>query len=377
MYSHCLFCQSDLGRNERIDVFPVGATLAFDGERGRLWVVCPACRRWNLTLLEERWEAIEACERLFRGARLRVSTEQVGMARLPDGLDLIRIRRPLRPEMAAWRYGRALLERRGRGMAPLLGLGGTAAATAGTLATVGVAAMPLVVSVGLAGLLGTLILGGMGPDHALWGRTVDERLKDAAWSLRAPDGGPLALKGQLSSAQVRLNPAAPDGWELALHMWPEAYQGSTVRVRRDASPEEYGDAFRNHTHTLRGPDALHAAAVILRSANRFGASRRTLRAATAELERAPSAARYFATAEQRRAREGWAHSALWDMPAPMRLAMEMASHEGAERRAMEGDLAELETRWREAEEIAAVADRLAVPAATEARIARWRAGGRG
>jgi hypothetical protein len=41
-----------------------------------------------------------------------------------------------------------------------------------------------------------------------------------------------------------------------------------------------------------------------------------------------------------------------------RLALEMAVHEDAERRAMEGELAGLEAMWREAEEIAALADGL-------------------
>ena len=63
MYSTCIFCQQSLGRNEAIERFPVGRRLAFDEAKGRLWVVCRKCERWNLTPLEERWEAIEECER--------------------------------------------------------------------------------------------------------------------------------------------------------------------------------------------------------------------------------------------------------------------------------------------------------------------------
>jgi hypothetical protein len=40
------------------------------------------------------------------------------------------------------------------------------------------------------------------------------------------------------------------------------------------------------------------------------------------------------------------------------LALELALHEETERRAMEGELASLEAMWREAEEIAGIADRL-------------------
>ena len=45
-----------------------------------------------------------------------------------------------------------------------------------------------------------------------------------------------------------------------------------------------------------------------------------------------------------------------------RLALEMALHEETERRAMEGELAMLEDAWREAEEIAAIADSMFLPA---------------
>ena len=105
MYSTCIFCQQGLGRNEAIEHFPVGRRLAFDEAKGRLWVVCRKCERWNLTPLEERWEAIEECQRAFAATRMRVSTDHIGLARLKEGLELVRIGEPKRPEMAAWRYG--------------------------------------------------------------------------------------------------------------------------------------------------------------------------------------------------------------------------------------------------------------------------------
>ncbi|WP_396207701.1 hypothetical protein, partial [Gemmatimonas sp.] len=114
MFSTCFHCTTDLGRNEAFERFPVGSRLAFDGRQGRLWVVCRGCGRWNLSPLEERWEAIEAMEERFRGTKLRVSTDQVGLARLREGVDLIRIGEPQRPEMAAWRYGDQFGQRRKR-----------------------------------------------------------------------------------------------------------------------------------------------------------------------------------------------------------------------------------------------------------------------
>ena len=50
----------------------------------------------------------------------------------------------------------------------------------------------------------------------------------------------------------------------------------------------------------------------------------------------------------------------------------MALHEEAERRAMAGELDQLERAWREAEEIAAIADDLLVPRSILDQIAQWR-----
>src|SRR5918992_336935 len=111
MYSACLFCNANLGENDQLPTFPVGRRIAFDEAKGRLWVVCARCARWNLTPLEERWEALEACERLYRGTRLRVSTDNVGLAQLRSGLELVRIGPALYPEIASWRYGTRLLQR--------------------------------------------------------------------------------------------------------------------------------------------------------------------------------------------------------------------------------------------------------------------------
>ena len=60
--------------------------------------------------------------------------------------------------------------------------------------------------------------------------------------------------------------------------------------------------------------------------------------------------------------EGWMR--LSEDPAPLRLALEMAPHEETERRALHGELALLEAAWRQAEEIAAIADRLALHGTT-------------
>src|SRR6185295_4095996 len=53
-----------------------------------------------------------------------------------------------------------------------------------------------------------------------------------------------------------------------------------------------------------------------------------------------------------------------------RLALEMCLHEDDERRALEGELTELEQRWKDAEEIAALADNLFVSREVEVRVER-------
>src|SRR5262245_28778465 len=97
MFHTCIFCNSNLGSNEIVEPFPVGRRLAFDAGQGRLWVVCKSCNRWNLSPVEERWEAIEECERFYRDTPTRLSTENIGLARLREGLELVRIGQPQRP----------------------------------------------------------------------------------------------------------------------------------------------------------------------------------------------------------------------------------------------------------------------------------------
>ena len=144
MYSACIHCHAALGSNESIEAFPTGRRLSFDPAKGRLWVICPGCRRWNLTPLEERWEAIEECERHFRDTRLRVSTDEVGLARVRSGVELVRIGRPLRGEMAAWRYGDQFGRRRRSALIKVgIGAGVVGAALIGGVAAGVITGVPL------------------------------------------------------------------------------------------------------------------------------------------------------------------------------------------------------------------------------------------
>ena len=148
VYRTCIFCHKHFGSNRVVEAFPVWRRLAFDAAKGRLWVVCGKCRCWNLTPLEERWEAVEECERLYRGTRMRASTGNIGIARHAEGLELVRTGKPQRPEFAAWRYGDHLNERRRHAIVT------TVAAVGGGLAMFPVLAAlpPLVPGIAVSGL---------------------------------------------------------------------------------------------------------------------------------------------------------------------------------------------------------------------------------
>ena len=61
---------------------------------------------------------------------------------------------------------------------------------------------------------------------------------------------------------------------------------------------------------------------------------------------------------------------LKNLPTAGRLALEMATHEDSERRALEGELHILEEAWKEAEEIAGIADDMFLPASIDEDLAR-------
>ena len=89
MFTTCAFCSGRLDGDGGPSGLGVGRRLAFDEWKARLWVVCPRCGQWNLTPFEERWDAVETAERLFRDTPRRVQGEQIGLARVPEGLELV------------------------------------------------------------------------------------------------------------------------------------------------------------------------------------------------------------------------------------------------------------------------------------------------
>ncbi|HUQ80629.1 MAG TPA: hypothetical protein VM076_05820 [Gemmatimonadaceae bacterium] len=330
MYSTCIFCHSALEANDAIEHFPVGRRLAFDAERGRLWVVCRKCRQWNLTPTEERWEAIEECERFYRDTKLRVSTDQIGLARLASGVELVRIGRPERPEFAAWRYGDQLGRRR---------------RTAIVRATIGFGALGAVVIGGAAAGVG---IGAFGWLIGQAGERIVSGAPDRVVArLHLPDTGDVTIKGKHLN-RLHLLSAGEEGlWRLGL-------------------------PHKKQIVTLHGQPAVQALAKLLPQLNRFGGSRERVKEAVALIENEADPLKFFDVAARQAA--GRSKPKIASLPEATRLALEMAAHEDSERRALEGELALLEQAWKDAEEVAAIADNMFLPSFVEDWMRKHRKG---
>ena len=112
MYTSCLVCATPFEANEQLEHLPHGQRLAFDPARGRLWAVCRTCRRWSLTPIEDRWEALEELEKLVKDkARLLSKTDNIALLR-SGPLEIVRVGKAELTEEAWWRYGRELTSRK-------------------------------------------------------------------------------------------------------------------------------------------------------------------------------------------------------------------------------------------------------------------------
>lgn len=344
MYSTCLFCHEDLKTNDVVEHFPVGRRLAFDASKGRLWVVCRKCERWNLTPLEERWEAIEECERLFSSTRLRVSTDNIGLAKLREGLELVRIGSALRPEMAAWRYG----DQFGRRRRNHLIVSGAGVAVVGGILILGPAT-------------GIIAGGGWGMWQAVNALHGVYEKRRARISLRLPGEDRVVTLRKNHLEHTALTKDAERGWMLNLSYDP---RGTWDLGGRSWEMLE-----------IRGEAAIRVAGQVLPKINAAGARAGQVQDAVRLLERHADPLDFFAhqarpaLTARRYGRQTERAAAIAKFPLEVRLALEMAAHEEQERRALEGELALLEAAWREAEEVARIADDMFLPESATRRLA--------
>ncbi len=329
MYVHCMFCRVHLASNEVIEHFPIGRRLAFDAAKGRLWVVCRTCTRWNLTPLEERWEAIEDCERVFATVRTRVSTEQIGLARTREGLELVRIGSPLRPEFAAWRYGDQF-GRRWRHHAMVMG--GTGAILVGAA----VAGPMLGIAAGVSGAI-------LGTGVRRWSRSRDR-------IARVPTGS------------------------RSIHRFVEVHRHHLDKAHLYRSEDRKGLALDLPTDqgvwTLENDRALGALRQLMPAINVGGARSADVQDAVAAIERRGDPMHFVLAIA---GSKPWnASGNLATMQSAFRLGLEMAVNEESERAALEGELSALHESWKGAEEIASISDNMFVPAWIERFIEEHR-----
>ena len=345
MWSHCIVCAAGLGENEDVEAFPIGQRLAYDASKGRLWVVCPQCGRWNLTPLEERWEAVEVLERLWEQTTSRAATEHIALGSLPSGMRIVRVgKSAAEREYAFWRWGR-------RGASRYL-----KPVVYGGVALVGVVAgltvlPPVAAAVGVAmsahasllaylyrqGLMATGMVDHSGNTtvlkrHDLLNAGMNPRDDDLGWSIHLQRAGYTEVERPfLWTTQTQREQ----------HFYWTEYTGSRAQaIARRAFP------VLNARHAT---DAVVTDAMSLIAA--AGGPGTYLRTAAAQKPRWVKFRHY---------------------PTPMRLALEMVLFEEDERRALEGELQQLEGAWREAEDLAAISDNLIEPAGWANEKARLR-----
>jgi hypothetical protein len=116
---------------------------------------------------------------LFHDARKRVSTDNIGLAKLSEGLELVRIGEPQRPEFAAWRYGDQFGRRRTKAI--LMGVG--AAAVGGGIIIAGASA-------------GILSGGGWGIYQGVNGLIEVARKKRRLAIVTTPNGDRVTVRGE-------------------------------------------------------------------------------------------------------------------------------------------------------------------------------------
>lgn len=372
MYSTCTFCYAALGTNDLLETFSVSRRVAFDPLKGCLWAICRHCARWNLAPIEERWEAVDECERRFRATSLRYSSGSIGLAWLRGDVELIRVGPALRPEVAAWRYGRVLTRRRSIGTRTLEGLATTIAQAARALA---VSQRPwrdprAALAQTLLALYGNRVLDlvhlptSSAPTHSdvpvavirfrhLARAALVRPEQGIPWALRLPhDHGVITIEGDEGVRTAARVLAVINGTERGGGFSHDVVESAARKVDESAFSGSYFNrvlAIALRSHWGRGAD----------DSGNDTAPRQvdSLEVATSDVER---------LAFRLTGRTFWGHggigsepsTALMDVPLVDRLALEMAAHEESERRALEGELVELEAAWREADEIATIADAL-------------------
>lgn len=261
-----------------------------------------------------------------------------------EGLELVRIGEPQRPEMAAWRYGDQFGRRRNRYWA---------------LTAAGVVAMgALTVGHFEFGLLagGSINL----VNFANLGRNAIWKRRTVAY-VPTPDGTAPVLQGHLLSVRVGRNEEGRHVLEFDRRYFPGETRQRTPLLQMNFARGRVLTPGRRVLIPLE--QSAPALAALLPAINARGGSQRVVSEAVGMLDARGTEGLLRDAAAAKSAVSVWTGALPGQVsrfPAELRLALEMATHEDQERAALEGELAALEARWKEAEEIAGIADNLFV-----------------
>ncbi|HET9986545.1 MAG TPA: hypothetical protein VFQ38_23410 [Longimicrobiales bacterium] len=319
-FSRCLFCRGALPAPEPGGRLPPGRRFAFDPERGRVWVVCGTCARWNLLPLDSRAEVLDELQRRVRDeGRLLVRTAHVAL--LDAGLlHLVRVGPAGLAEEAWWRYGQRLVRRRQGLQHPGARLGADLLSAVTRLGE----------RVGLVDPVPALL-------------RSDVPLEDIVRRLRF---GQEAWNGRVRCrfcGSVLRAIEFEDSWWLYPFVAEDGALGVGVPCPRcdPWTPE--------HVFRLAGPTAELLLRRVLAYQHVAGASERLILDAAGQIEAAGSAERFARHVSSGR-------ESLWRLGPLRTVALEIALNDDAERRALNGAARTAEVVWRQEEELAAIAD---------------------
>jgi hypothetical protein len=322
MFRSCAFCNAAFDGDGGPSGLGVGRRLAFDEWKGRLWVVCPRCSRWNLTPFDDRLERIESLARAASQGRIAASTDQVALIRWQQ-YSFVRVGKPPRVELATWRYGERLRNRQRERLKVVVPL---------TVAAIG---LGIAANVAAGGGFGVVV-----------------------WNIhRIADGIYLRIVGGRKVGLVESPICARCGSLMELR----ARHVQHARVVPDSHADMAVVLSCPHCHEegaqLTGPDAVQVLRQGLTYLNLSRGGRRKAEDAAREVDGVGGPDQLVREIARR-------ELTLRSLRPERGLALEMAVDERAE-------VLELERQWREAEEIADIADgTLSTSAEMEEKL-RW------
>ncbi|HEY4322130.1 MAG TPA: hypothetical protein VGM77_13265 [Gemmatimonadales bacterium] len=295
---------------------------------------------------DTRLETIDQGERLFQTAKLRFATDHIGLARLPEGLELVRVGPALRPEFAAWRYGDQFGRRR-RDVALK-----TAAASAALPLASGVIAF----AAGIA--MPTEVVGGLSvPALFILAVMVMARRRTAGIvAIADGEAGVVTVESANASRIIR---RADGEWGLELHAFGQRKGGFAVGRAPTESRFWGAEAAPLLGQVLPIVNRMTGTRGVVRDAVELVTDNRSVPQILRRGEMLGRQVRYVPPGQgSRSTREPADGLVLAELPLASALALEMFTHEESERALLTADLALLERRWREADRLAKIADEL-------------------